>query len=98
MMKRDPFYQHQTCRGVSWNDSTAYAAPADSAADQQAATAAVAECPRRIIASTVDARLFALNADTGALCKAFGTDGYVDLMKAWSILTGPPTSRHLRRW
>jgi quinoprotein glucose dehydrogenase len=82
MMKRDPFYQHQTCRGVSWNDSTAFVAPADSAPDQQAATAAaVAECPRRILASTVDARLFALNADTGALCKTFGTDGYVDLME-----------------
>lgn len=81
MMKRDPFYQHQTCRGVSWNDSTAYAAPADTPADQQTAiTTAVAECPRRIIATTVDARLFALNADTGALCKSFGTDGYVDLM------------------
>ncbi|WP_312406431.1 membrane-bound PQQ-dependent dehydrogenase, glucose/quinate/shikimate family [Rhizobium sp.] len=82
MMKRDPFYQHQTCRGVSWNDSTAYTGPADSTPDQQAAaTAAVAECPRRILASTVDARLFALNADTGELCKTFGTDGYVDLME-----------------
>jgi quinoprotein glucose dehydrogenase len=82
MMKRDPFYQHQTCRGVSWNDSTSYVAAADTTPEDQAAVAAaVAECPRRIVASTVDARLFTVNADTGKLCKSFGADGYVDLME-----------------
>ena len=43
------------------------------------AAASVAECPRRILAASVDARLYALNADTGAPCMSFGTDGAVDL-------------------
>jgi len=79
-MERDPQYQHQTCRGVSYNDSSDYEVPADSDPVQTAAIeAAVAECPRRIVASSVDARLFTINADTGELCESFGTDGFVDL-------------------
>ena len=80
MMKRDNQYQHQTCRGVSYNDSTGYVAPAGTdPVKAQAIAAAVAECPRRIVASSVDARVYTMNADTGALCKSFGTDGFVDL-------------------
>jgi quinoprotein glucose dehydrogenase len=79
-MQRDNQYQHQTCRGVSYNDSTGYAAPAGTdPAAAQAIQAAVAECPRRILASSVDARLYAMNANTGALCKTFGDNGFVDL-------------------
>ncbi|MDO5898461.1 membrane-bound PQQ-dependent dehydrogenase, glucose/quinate/shikimate family [Agrobacterium sp. Azo12] len=79
-MQRDNQFQHQTCRGVSYDDSSAYAPPADTdPVKVQAISAAVAECPRRIIASSVDARLYALNADTGALCTTFGENGYVDL-------------------
>jgi membrane-bound PQQ-dependent dehydrogenase (glucose/quinate/shikimate family) len=37
------------------------------------------ECPERIISATFDARLFALDARTGALCRSFGDGGYVDL-------------------
>ncbi|WP_435170240.1 membrane-bound PQQ-dependent dehydrogenase, glucose/quinate/shikimate family [Falsirhodobacter sp. 1013] len=79
-MARDPQYQHQTCRGVSYNDSSAYVAPAGGDTVQaQAVAAAVAECPRRIIASSVDARLYAMNADSGALCTTFGDNGFADL-------------------
>ncbi|MAC82090.1 MAG: membrane-bound PQQ-dependent dehydrogenase, glucose/quinate/shikimate family [Rhodobacteraceae bacterium] len=79
-MERDPQYQHQTCRGVSYNDSTAYQVPASSDPVKAAAIrAAVAECPRRIVASTVDARLYTINADTGELCQSFGTDGFLNL-------------------
>lgn len=39
----------------------------------------VAECQSRIIAATVDARLFAVDARSGALCKSFGENGYIDL-------------------
>jgi quinoprotein glucose dehydrogenase len=79
-MARDGHYQHQTCRGVSYNDSAGYAPPADTdPAKAAAVAAAIAECPRRIIASSVDARLYALNAETGALCKTFGAEGFVDL-------------------
>jgi quinoprotein glucose dehydrogenase len=79
-MQRDAQYQHQTCRGVSYNDSAGYVPPAEAdPATAQAAAAAIAECPRRIIAASVDAKLYALNADTGAPCRSFGTDGAVDL-------------------
>ncbi len=37
------------------------------------------ECPERIISSTFDARLFALDARTGAPCRSFGDNGFVDL-------------------
>ncbi len=37
--------------------------------------------PRRIILATLDARLIALDAKTGELCKDFGQDGQVDLTK-----------------
>ncbi|MCT6882025.1 MAG: pyrroloquinoline quinone-dependent dehydrogenase, partial [Snodgrassella alvi] len=36
-------------------------------------------CRRRIVVSTVDARLFTLDADKGTLCPGFGNKGYVDL-------------------
>jgi quinate dehydrogenase (quinone) len=38
-------------------------------------------CQRRIIETTIDARLIALDADTGALCPAFGNEGTVDLKR-----------------
>lgn len=55
------------CRGVGY-----YQAPS-------AAGAGRADCDARIIATTVDARLFALDAATGRPCKNFGQDGFVDL-------------------
>jgi quinoprotein glucose dehydrogenase len=36
-------------------------------------------CRRRIVAATVDARLFSIDAATGRLCEDFGTGGVVDL-------------------
>lgn len=57
--------QHQTCRGVSYYRPEG--APAD------------AECSRRILLPTADARLIALDAKTGAVCRGFGTDGAVNL-------------------
>ena len=38
-------------------------------------------CPKRIIAATFDARLIAVNADTGGLCPDFGNNGQVDLKR-----------------
>ena len=40
----------------------------------------VEECPSRIIAATVDARMFAVDARTGELCTGFGEDGFVNLL------------------
>ncbi|WP_122846390.1 membrane-bound PQQ-dependent dehydrogenase, glucose/quinate/shikimate family [Pseudomonas viridiflava] len=64
---RSYLQQHQTCRGVSY-----YAAPA-------AQNAPAAQCEKRIIIATADARLVALDADTGKLCSDFGSNGVVDL-------------------
>ncbi|CAB3676345.1 glucose/quinate/shikimate family membrane-bound PQQ-dependent dehydrogenase [Paraburkholderia rhynchosiae] len=49
------------------------------AAQQTANAAASAECPRRIFLPTADARLIALNADTGQPCTHFGNNGQIDL-------------------
>ena len=72
-------YQHMICRGVSYWDvnapsltGTPRAVPAD---------AATMECPRRILAPTMDGTLIAVNADTGESCKSFGVNGVVDLYK-----------------
>ncbi|AKQ54574.1 Quinate/shikimate dehydrogenase (quinone) [Bordetella hinzii] len=60
----------QRCRGVGYYETTA--APA-SGQPQPAA------CRKRIILSTIDARLIALDADTGKPCEDFGQHGTVDL-------------------
>ncbi|MDQ0624792.1 MULTISPECIES: glucose/quinate/shikimate family membrane-bound PQQ-dependent dehydrogenase [Paraburkholderia] len=70
-------------------DTTQSAAAATTASDTAAATqqtanantnaAASAECPRRIFLPTADARLIALNADTGQPCTHFGNNGQIDL-------------------
>jgi membrane-bound PQQ-dependent dehydrogenase (glucose/quinate/shikimate family) len=38
-------------------------------------------CPRRLFMNTIDARLVALNLETGELCSDFGENGVVDLKK-----------------
>ncbi|MEG3148206.1 membrane-bound PQQ-dependent dehydrogenase, glucose/quinate/shikimate family [Sphingomonas sp. RT2P30] len=54
-------------------------------------------CPHRIFAPTYDARMVALDADTGRECTTFGQAGYIDLRDnmgaspaAWQISTSPP--------
>jgi len=56
--------RYHSCRGVAY-----YAAPPGTNTP----------CPQRIIAPTGDARMFALNADTGKLCPDFGEGGYISL-------------------
>ena len=53
-----------TCRGVAY---------------YEADSLALTPCPRRILAATLDARLLALDADTGKLCQDFGSHGVVSL-------------------
>ena len=38
-----------------------------------------ANCQRRLLTNTIDARLIAVDADTGAFCEGFGDNGQVDL-------------------
>ena len=54
-----------TCRGVAYDES-------DSATP-------IEPCHRRIFAATLDARLLALDAESGKLCKNFGDHGVVSL-------------------
>jgi quinoprotein glucose dehydrogenase len=44
-----------------------------------AQTTAQAECPHRLFLPTADARLIALDADTGKPCASFGKNGAIDL-------------------
>lgn len=71
------------CRGLGYYDvdkATASAAD-DTQAVAATASAQPAECRRRIVTTTVDARLLELDADTGKLCDSFGNHGVVDLLK-----------------
>ena len=70
------------CRGVAY-----YEAPAGTSTP----------CPRRIIAPVLDARMVALNADTGRPCADFGTGGFIDLRQhlghvpaGFHFVTSPP--------
>jgi len=76
------------CRGVAY-----YQAPAG------LSTA----CPRRIIAPVLDARLMALNADTGQPCEDFGQHGFISLTEylghvpaGFHFVTSPPLVIHDR--
>ena len=61
----------RACRGVAYFRTTS---PSDS-------------CHERIIATTVDARMYAVDARTGALCPGFGEHGWVDLLTNMGPMT-----------
>ena len=76
------------CRGVAY-----YVAPAG----------LKTPCPRRIIAPVLDARIMALNADTGAPCADFGRNGFIDMKEflghvpaGFHFITSPPLVLHDR--
>ena len=63
----------------------------------QAVDAGSGECRRRVFTGTLDARLLALDADTGRPCAGFGDGGQVDLTRGLRIrdagaylVTSPP--------
>ncbi|MDB6001577.1 MAG: putative PQQ-dependent dehydrogenase 4, partial [Rhizobacter sp.] len=71
-----------SCRGVSY-----YEAPAGKSS----------VCPRRILAPVLDARIVALNADTGQPCEDFGSHGFISLTQylgdvppGFHFVTSPP--------
>jgi len=70
------------CRGLAYFDATqALQQPTAAGATPVPAPSlpAGANCRRRLLMNTIDARLVAIDADTGALCEGFGQDGFVDL-------------------
>ncbi len=64
------------CRGVGYYDAAPDGAPVTPA---MADAAPLAACARRIISTTVDARIVAVDAATGTPCKDFGDQGFVSL-------------------
>ena len=88
--KYDPVIQEtpsnrtwKRCRGLGYYDvdkAQAAVANGDTVVDPSVA-AQPAECRRRIVMTTVDARLIELDADTGKTCGSFGNHGTVDLLK-----------------
>jgi quinoprotein glucose dehydrogenase len=77
--------EHLTCRGVGYHEDAAQGAPSSSAASS--AHQEPRACTQRIVTSTMDARLFALDAQTGKPCEDFGDHGFVAL---W---TGMPNAK-----
>ena len=71
----------QRCRGLAYFDATATVAQPtdDSTPAAPVAVPAGANCQRRLLTNTIDARLIAVDADTGELCKGFGDNGQIDL-------------------
>lgn len=72
----------QRCRGMAYFDATApLAQPSqpNSSPVTAAAVPAGANCQRRLLTNTIDARLIAVDADTGEFCQGFGNNGQVDL-------------------
>ena len=89
------------CRGLAYFDATR-ALEQPSAPNSTPVTAVNvapgALCERRILMNTITAELIALDADTGAFCPDFGTNGRVDLKVGMGqaadpsyVLTSAPT-------
>ncbi|MES1955004.1 membrane-bound PQQ-dependent dehydrogenase, glucose/quinate/shikimate family [Salinisphaera hydrothermalis] len=81
-------WAHMTCRGVAYqatgdDDSDGSPGQTDTIQDKNNTqnAPATSSCPRRIFLPTADARLIAINADTGQRCANFGDDGQVDLAR-----------------
>jgi quinoprotein glucose dehydrogenase len=74
-LKFNPTFQHITCRGVSYHETT----PAAEVQPQRTAQPLLL-CARRIILPVNDGRLFALDADSGKhVAPAFGNNGELNL-------------------
>lgn len=74
----------QRCRGMAYFDATApLAQPTqpDSTPIAAVNVPAGANCQRRLLTNTIDARLIAVDADTGEFCQGFGNNGQVNLME-----------------
>ncbi|MGF9564461.1 glucose/quinate/shikimate family membrane-bound PQQ-dependent dehydrogenase [Neorhizobium sp. JUb45] len=89
------------CRGLAYFDAAAPLVQPTIDGSTPVTPVTVAEgaiCQRRIIMNTITAELIALDADTGAFCPDFGTNGRVDLKVGLGaaadpqyVLTAAPT-------
>jgi quinate dehydrogenase (quinone) len=69
----------QRCRGMAYFDATKAIAQPSNSSIIEATPAPAANCQRRLLTNTIDARLIAVDADTGEFCQGFGNNGQVDL-------------------
>ncbi len=76
-----PEFQHLTCRGVSYHETKPGATTIDGVPAPQ-------DCPERIFLPTNDARMIALDAETGKPCESFGQHGEISL-KEYEDVTIP---------
>ncbi|WP_455814054.1 glucose/quinate/shikimate family membrane-bound PQQ-dependent dehydrogenase [Pseudomonas graminis] len=70
------------CRGLAYFDASKpleQPTVPDSTPVTPVTLAAGDTCQRRLLMNTIDARLVAINADTGEMCQNFGDKGFVDL-------------------
>lgn len=67
------------CRGVGYYEPAAVTATLLQTASSTVANTVAAACARRIVLTTIDARLIEVDADTGKPCESFGQGGAVDL-------------------
>lgn len=82
----------ERCRGLAYFDADAALAQPSvpgSTPVQAVSLPAGAACKRRILMNTIDARLFAINADNGELCDEFGEHGVVDLKQGVGTVSNP---------
>jgi quinoprotein glucose dehydrogenase len=89
----DPTFQHVTCRGVSYFDSTAASAPDNG--QKTTSSAAAASCAHRVFLPVNNGHLFALDAQTGQRCPDFANHGDLDLQPGQPVTTAgqyEPTS------
>lgn len=63
------------CRGVGYHDATA----TETTSTELVGAQSLPTCTRRIVATTVDARIVAVDALTGQACAGFGDNGVVNL-------------------
>lgn len=80
------------CRGLGYFDATqplAQPTMAGATPVPAAVLPAGAQCRRRLLMNTIDARLVAIDADTGALCEGFGKGGFVDLKEGLGAAADP---------
>ncbi len=82
-----------TCRGMAYHTVGTV-----TGADATTGAAATGDCATRIIWNTLDARLLAVDAGSGAACAGFGTNGQVNLnngigetVPGWYAVTSAPT-------
>jgi len=82
-------FAHMTCRGVSYFDENQYVSRDGSPAPRisDAGKVVAQACPRRLYLPTADARLIAINADTGKVCEGFANQGAVDLSRGMGPFT-----------